>query len=201
MLQDMVHRIRHKFSGKASFPEWSVFSREEDRYLSAVLVPLIAVGKEVKVLFIQRPSFMKRHAGQIAFPGGVMEVSDAGPLETSLRETREELGLESEIIEPLYLMPPERAVTSGFIVYPVVALVHISPDRESVKPDHNEVQDYFFIDPFDLPFDPVEKSFLHEGRIHTYTEFPMKIRKSIWGVTGRIFNALIRDLAVLREPS
>ena len=130
-----------------------------------------------------------------------MEPGDTGPLVTSLRETHEEMGLPSKIIEPLYLMNPENAITSGFLVYPVVGLVDIHRDQLCLDPDPNEVQDYFFLDPFNLPYKPVEKKFSHDGRIHTYMEFPLTTGKSIWGVTGRIFHALIKDLAVLKEFS
>ncbi len=202
MLQvGMVEKIRKSLYGKTSFPSWDSCAKVGTTSLSAVLVPLIADNSGIKVMFIERPSFLKRHAGQIAFPGGVMEPGDTGPLVTSLRETHEEMGLPSKIIEPLYLMNPENAITSGFLVYPVVGLVDIHRDQLCLDPDPNEVQDYFFLDPFNLPYKPVEKKFSHDGRIHTYMEFPLTTGKSIWGVTGRIFHSLIKDLAVLKEFS
>ena len=202
MLQvGMVEKIRKSLYGKTSFPSWNSCAKVGTTSLSAVLVPLIADYSGIKVMFIVRPSFLKRHAGQIAFPGGVMEPGDRGPLVTSLRETHEEMGLASKIIEPLYLMKPESAITSGFLVYPVVGLVDIHRDKLCLDPDPNEVQDYFFLDPFNLPYEPVEKKFSHDGRIHTYMEFPLTTGKSIWGVTGRIFHSLIKDLAVLKEFS
>lgn len=202
MLQlGMVEKIRNSLYGKTSFPSWDSCAKVGRTSLSAVLVPLIADNAGIKVMFIERPPFLKRHAGQIAFPGGVMEPGDSGPLVTSLRETHEEMGLVSKIIEPLYLMNPERAITSGFLVYPVVGLVDIPIDQLCLDPDPNEVQDYFFLDPFDLPYEPVEKKFSHDGRIQTYMEFPLMTGKSIWGVTGRIFHSLIKDLSMLKEFS
>src|SRR4029453_18016722 len=60
---------------------------------AAVLVPLVDRPDEPTVLLTQRATHLTNHPGQISFPGGRMETSDAGPWEAALRETSEEIGL------------------------------------------------------------------------------------------------------------
>lgn len=197
----LAERLHRAVSGKAAFEGWNSLPSGLPDINSAVLVPIIPYGAGIKVLFIERPASMKWHAGQIAFPGGSMESCDYGPLQTALRETREELGLRSELIEPLYVMQAERAVTSGFVIYPVVGIVDIPPDPAVLTPNADEVDGLFFVDPFDLPFEPLERSFDYRGSVHSFTEFPLADGKSIWGVTGRIFNLLIDDISEIEEFS
>src|SRR5262245_57013929 len=88
---------------------------------AAVLVPVVDHA-EPSVLLTMRTSDLPSHAGQIAFPGGKMEATDATPLAAALREAEEEIGLGHELIEPigyldLYL------TFSGFRILPLLARV------------------------------------------------------------------------------
>ncbi len=88
---------------------------------AAVLVPIV-LREELTVLFTQRPDDMPSHPGQISFPGGKVEESDASALACALREAHEEIGLPAEFIEPLGYLDSYRT-GSGFQITPVVALV------------------------------------------------------------------------------
>ena len=88
---------------------------------AAVLVPIV-LREELAVLFTQRPDDMPSHPGQISFPGGKVEESDASALACALREAHEEIGLPAEFIEPLGYLDSYRT-GSGFQITPVVALV------------------------------------------------------------------------------
>jgi len=198
-LVSLADGLRKRCNGGACFGDWDSLRRNKDGINSAVLVPIVPDDNGVKVLFIERPDSMRWHAGQIAFPGGAEEPRDKGPLQTALRESYEELGLKPEFIEPLYLMSAEKAVTSGFIIYPIVALVGISPDLSTLVPNRDEVENMFLIDPFDLPFEPLEKHLDYAGSVHSFTEFPLEGGRRIWGVTGRIFNSLINDISGIEE--
>ena len=86
---------------------------------AAVLVPVVARA-EPTVLLTQRTAHLKDHAGQISFPGGKIDATDASPMAAALREADEEIGLAAERIEPigyldLYL------TTFGFRIVPLVA--------------------------------------------------------------------------------
>ena len=68
---------------------------------AAVLIPLFLQNKRWNVLFIHRSSWVDKHKDQVSFPGGMAEEGDQDPFETALRETREEIGIASELIKVL----------------------------------------------------------------------------------------------------
>ena len=86
-----------------------------------MLVPLV-LRDEMTVLLTQRTDHLNDHPGQISFPGGRAEPSDADAVATALREAHEEIGLEPFEVEVLGSLPTYTTGT-GFIVTPVVALV------------------------------------------------------------------------------
>ena len=90
---------------------------------AAVLVPIVDRGDELTVLLTLRADNLAHHAGQVAFPGGRVEATDADATAAALREAEEEIGLARDRIEILGLLP-DHAVISGFRVTPVVGLVH-----------------------------------------------------------------------------
>ena len=106
---------------------------------AAVLVPLVDHPGGLTVLLTQRAEALRRHGGQISFPGGRIEAGDAGPLAAALRETHEEIGLEPARVHPLGYLP-DHVIASGFRVTPVVALVD---PGFSLSLDSREVRDTF----------------------------------------------------------
>lgn len=105
---------------------------------AAVLVPII-LRPQLTVLLTKRAAALRRHAGQIAFPGGRMDDGDETALATALREAEEEVGLPPQLVEPLGYLDGYRTVT-GFEILPIVGL--ISPELE-IRPDPNEVASVF----------------------------------------------------------
>jgi 8-oxo-dGTP pyrophosphatase MutT (NUDIX family) len=88
---------------------------------AAVLIAAVP-RQEITLLFTQRTEHLPAHPGQIAFPGGKVEASDADALATALREAHEEIGLDPDLGVPLGLLDNYRRGT-GFRITPVVALV------------------------------------------------------------------------------
>jgi len=82
----------------------------------SVLLLLIPQKGKLNIVFIRRPSFMKYHAGQIAFPGGGFEPADKDLKETAIRETNEELGIEGDQIEIIGELSPVHVVVSNYTV-------------------------------------------------------------------------------------
>ena len=99
---------------------WRFAGREPAN--ASVLVPLVTRADGVQVLLTRRTEQLKDHAGQISFPGGRAEPSDADTIDTALREAEEEIGLRATRIDVIGPMPIYTTVT-GFRVTPVVALV------------------------------------------------------------------------------
>ncbi len=95
---------------------------DHERTNASVLVPLVQREQGLTVLLTQRTSHLRDHAGQISFPGGRAEVSDADAIDTALRETEEEVGLLRRHVEVIGALPIYRTVTN-YDVTPIVALV------------------------------------------------------------------------------
>jgi 8-oxo-dGTP pyrophosphatase MutT (NUDIX family) len=153
---------------------------------AAVLVPVIDRPMALSVLFTRRTDHLHAHAGQISFPGGGAEQGDASPEATALRETREEIGLDSSRVEILGRLPEYRTVT-GYQVVPVVGIVR--PPME-LKPDAFEVAEVFEV-PLAFLLDPANhrrESMKREGRIRQYYSVPYG-HYYIWGATaGMLMN-------------
>lgn len=147
---------------------------------AAVLFPIVMHGRPT-VLLTERAADLPSHAGQIAFPGGKVEPHDHDELETALRETREEIGLDQSWIEPLGYLDNYRTGTN-FNIVPVVALVM---PGFSLEVDTREVAAVFEV-PLDFLLDPANHE-LHQrawhGRMRTYYAMPYQ-GHYIWGATA-----------------
>src|SRR6266850_1248232 len=149
---------------------------------AAVLVPVVD-RPDPSVILTMRTSELTSHAGQIAFPGGKIDKSDAGPLAAALREAKEEIGLAARLIEPigyldLYL------TFSGFRILPVVARVE---PGYALALNASEVADAFEV-PLAFLMGP-ENHQRHsrdwKGIQRQYYAMPWQERY-IWGVTAGI---------------
>lgn len=102
---------------------------------SSVLLLLYPDNNSLNLALIKRPAHMKHHAGQIAFPGGKIEKGETA-LETALRETEEEIGIETKNIKILGSLSELYVEVSGFLIHPYVAWLSEKPEFEINK---NEV--------------------------------------------------------------
>ena len=89
---------------------------------AAVLVPVIDRGVDSSMLFTRRSAALRQHAGQISFPGGKLDATDADPVAAAMRETHEEIGVHQGFVHPLGFLP-DHVVLTGFRITPVVALI------------------------------------------------------------------------------
>jgi len=154
---------------------------------AAVLIGLTAGGDEPNVVLTQRTGHLNSHAGQIAFPGGKIDPTDADPVAAALREADEEIGLAPAQVEPLGHLVPY-LTGSGYRVVPVVGLIHASP---SFRPNPGEVEDVFEV-PLRFLMNPANHQKLSqdwEGRPRYFYAMPFGERY-IWGVTAGIIRSL-----------
>lgn len=164
---------------------------EMERAEAAVLIA-ITDREEPGVILTQRPEWLRRHAGQVAFPGGRMDPEDADLTETALREAEEEVGLMREDVRVLGAVAPYNTGT-GFRITPVLAV--IPPDLPLV-PDPHEVAEIFEV-PFAWVLNPanaVERSAVFEGRERRYLDIDWQGRR-IWGVTAGIIANLAQRIS------
>jgi 8-oxo-dGTP pyrophosphatase MutT (NUDIX family) len=160
---------------------------------AAVLIPLLLQPNGLSVLLTQRTAHLRDHGGQISFPGGRMDPEDAGPNETALRESEEEIGLERERVEIIGQLP-EYLTVSGYSVTPIIGLV--KPQAEYVL-DEFEVADIFEV-PLSFLMDPAN----HQVRVwqseqgsRRFYSMPYEGR-FIWGATAGMLRNLYHLLKV-----
>ena len=159
---------------------------------AAVLMPLVHRAGRLHLLLTQRTPHLDDHAGQISFPGGRVEASDASREDTALRETEEEIGLARGTIAVLGRLP-DYDIPSGFRITPVVGWVEAPFD---LKPDPFEVAGVFEA-PLDHFLDAARyqrRDFRFRGRHRHYLAIPFEGRY-IWGATAAMLYTLSRMLA------
>lgn len=159
---------------------------------AGVLVPLIERRGQLNVILTKRSSHLKHHPGQIAFPGGKVEDSDADVTAAALREAHEEIGLPPHLVEVLGYLPKHETV-SVFSMTPVVARVTDDFDR---VPEPGEVDEVFEV-PLAHLVNPANFSVQGRrwrGQMRKYYVAPYG-PYYIWGATARICRVLADRLA------
>lgn len=189
--------LRRRFASAAP-PPGMIYGDQSARVEAAgltpasVLVPVVARDEHLTVLLTQRTTRLKSHAGQVSFPGGKSEPVDDSEEATALRETREEIGLDTRRIELLGRLSHYHTRT-GYRVTPVVGIV--TPPFE-LRPDEQEVAEVFEV-PLSFVLDPANhqrhtREF--EGRQVPYFAIPYG-RHYIWGATAAMLVNFYRFLA------
>jgi 8-oxo-dGTP pyrophosphatase MutT (NUDIX family) len=90
---------------------------------AAVLVPLYVGDDGLRAVFTKRRDDLRRHPGEISFPGGRADDGDDDLSRTALREAHEEIGLEPERVEILGALQPTPTIATGYSIYPFVGLI------------------------------------------------------------------------------
>jgi 8-oxo-dGTP pyrophosphatase MutT (NUDIX family) len=159
---------------------------------AAVLVPLIERPDGLTVLFTQRADQLRRHAGQIAFPGGGCETGETAVM-AALREAHEEVDLDPALVRIAGLATPYRTLT-GYHITPVVGFVDPSA---RFKANAGEVADVFEV-PFAFLMDPANHERRHRDqppgppRWHWAITWPEREGQGrlIWGATAGMVRGL-----------
>ena len=158
---------------------------------AAVLAPIVRRPEGFTVLLTLRSSDMPSHAGQVAFPGGRVQLEDSGPVAAALRETFEETGIAPEFITPVGGFGVYRTGTN-YAITPIVGFVE---PGFTLNPDPREVEDVFET-PLSFLMDAANHE-LHarewEGVRREYYAMPWEGRY-IWGVTAGMIKLLYERL-------
>lgn len=163
---------------------------------AAVLCGLVERRGALHVVLTRRAAHLNQHAGQVAFPGGKIDVCDPSPLAAALREAEEEIGLIPAQVEILGTLDQYQTST-GFRVTPFVGL--IDPRWRPVA-DPNEVEEVFE-PPLDFLMDPVNRLRHHHDRWgirRHYYAMPWG-DYYIWGATAGMLKGLSDRLAALAD--
>lgn len=170
---------------------------------AAVLIPLVLAkdGKGLPtVLLTERTTHLSSHSGQIAFPGGKVDETDASMADAALREAWEEVGLAAEFVDILGTLPVYQT-GSAYLVTPVVALVR---EGFALRPNPHEVSSVFEI-PLDFLMNPSNHrhhAVEWEGDRREWLSIPYeqplpggeRVERFVWGATAGMLRNLYRFL-------
>ena len=171
--------------------EGDVLDESEDEIMPAAVLVAIVDRPEPTVILTERPMTMRKHPGQISFPGGRIDPGDDGPVAAALREAEEEIGLPRDSVEIVGIADLYRTIT-GFEVTPVVGVI---PPGLDLRPHPGEVAGMFEA-PLNHLLEPshqIVRTVEWRGRERSYYEIDYEGRR-IWGATAAMIVNLSRRL-------
>jgi len=155
--------------------------------LASVLV--VIYGKIPTIIMTEKPKSMKYHAGEISFPGGKFDSNDSDLLDTALRETSEEIGLDISRDEVAGQLIPVKTLNSGFLILPFVSVLEKIPPLVM----NSEVEKILH-----MPLNPLLKTIAKDNdpnhnlidEMYTF-EYQNQI---VWGASARILKQIDNTL-------
>jgi 8-oxo-dGTP pyrophosphatase MutT (NUDIX family) len=162
---------------------------------AAVLVPLYLKDGELHAVFTKRREDLRRHAGEISFPGGRYDEGERDLIATALREAEEEIGLPADAVEILGALQPTPTIATGYAVYPFVGM--IEPGR-SWTLSAQEVAEVIEFSLRDLLTGYGRRRLVRRG-VPIRTDTYVVGDHLIWGATARILSDLFDRVAPLLE--
>ena len=157
---------------------------------AAVLVPLFGFPGRPGLVFTERRADLRRHAGEISFPGGRRDHPGEDLVATALREAEEEIGLAPATVEVIGALPPIGTFVTGYKVHPFVGLIS---DALEFEPNPAEVETVLA-----FTVDALRESFAMRRLVRRGIPFrtPTYVidEHMIWGATARILGELLQRL-------
>ncbi len=163
-------------------------SKEKSRK-AGVLILLYPKNGELNVAFIRRTEYNGPHSGQISFPGGKTEKEDSDIIQTALRESQEEIGINPNNVKIYGQLTPLHIPISNFLVFPAIGYYQSTPE---FKADPNEVKEIIEITLKDLlnPENCTTKEFNY-GDLSFSAPVYNPQNLTIWGATAMILSEFL----------
>lgn len=159
---------------------------------AAVLLPLYGWPEDPGLVFTERRADLRRHAGEISFPGGRRDEEDADLRATALREAREEIGLDPASVELGESLPPTKTFVTNYVVHPFVGRIP-HPGELSLEPNPAEVETVLTFS-LDLLRESYAMRRLVRRGVPIHTPTYEVDGHLIWGATARILSDLLERL-------
>jgi len=165
---------------------------------AAVLVPIVQRESDLHLVFIRRSDAVESHRGQVAFPGGRVDPTDATLLHTALREAHEEVGIAPHLVDVLGGFPTMSTVSSGMQVAPFVGIVTAPFDYRIQQSEVAEV--------FEVPLHALSDAKYRgtyewkRDKDRPSSNFPaiFYAGQTIWGLTLRITENVLEIMGIAR---
>jgi 8-oxo-dGTP pyrophosphatase MutT (NUDIX family) len=177
-------------SGLLLTPEEAARLDAHGRTDAAVLVPLFSWPDDPGLVFTERRSDLRRHAGEISFPGGRQDHADEDLRRTALREAHEEVGLEPDRVQLVGALPPIGTYVTSYKVHPFVGLIATG---EELVPNPAEVEAVLRFSLSELRAAYAMRRLVRRGVPIRTPTFELD-RHMIWGATARILQELLARL-------
>jgi 8-oxo-dGTP pyrophosphatase MutT (NUDIX family) len=171
-------------------PEEAAALDAHGRTDAAVLIPMHGWPDAPGLVFTERRGDLRRHAGEVSFPGGRREPGEE-LLETALREAEEEIGLLRDKVEVAGALPPVGTFVTSYKVHPFVGLI---PDGLRFEPNPAEVESVLVASLDDLVAGYGKRRLMPRG-IPIKTDTYVVGDSLIWGATARILGELLGRLS------
>ena len=160
---------------------------------AAVLVPLFALDGELHVVLTRRHAGLRRHSGEVSFPGGRQDDDETDLRLTALREAHEEIGLDADAVELVGALAPTPTIATDYTVYPFVGLIQpglrwtLSEDEvdEVIEPTIAELRQRF-----------ARRTMVRRG-IPIRTDVYALDGALVWGATARMLSDLLGRLGAV----
>lgn len=159
---------------------------------AAVLVAIYGWPTSPGLVFTERRADLRRHAGEISFPGGRQDEDDADLAATALREAQEEIALDPAAVQLRGALPPTSTFVTGYRIHPFVGEID-DPAELGLEPNPTEVETVLTF-ALDLLRESYEMRRLIRRGVPIHTPTYTVGEHLIWGATARILGDLIERL-------
>jgi 8-oxo-dGTP pyrophosphatase MutT (NUDIX family) len=160
---------------------------------AAVLVPLFVSDGRLHAVFTRRRDDLRRHAGEISFPGGRQDDDETDLRITALREAEEEIGLPQDAVELIGALQPTPTIATNYAVYPFVGLIE---PGHVWTPSAREVSAILELSLDDLRSGYSRQRMLRRG-VPFRTDVYVVGEDLIWGATARMVTDLLERMEVV----
>ena len=185
--------IREELRRVLLSPEDAVALEVHGRTDAAVLVPLYLDDGQLYAVFTKRREDLRRHAGEISFPGGRYDEGEPDLRATALREAEEEIGLPAGAVEIIGALQPTPTIATGYAIYPFVGLIE---PGHTWTPSVREVDVVLELSLAELLSGYGRRRLIRRG-IPIRTDTYVVGEHLIWGATARILSDLFDRIGPL----